>query len=113
LLAGRLPAALKEAASAAHDVMSHPRCTVRWTPDSPQGEGERAGGRRPQGLVEAILGAHRDLLAGSRPSEPPVLPDEDPAPRRGVGPYGQGGSGMTGGVPYGRPMADAPATATD
>ena len=41
LLAGRLPAALEAAASAAHDVMSHPRCTVRWTPDSPPAEGER------------------------------------------------------------------------
>jgi len=35
-----------------------------------------------------------------------VLPDEDPAPWRGVGPYGQGGGGMTGGTPYGRPMAE-------
>ncbi|MHB1131569.1 MAG: NADH-quinone oxidoreductase subunit D-related protein, partial [Chloroflexota bacterium] len=47
----------------------------------------------------------RDLLAGRRASEPPILPDLDQAPWRGVGPYGQGGTGMTGGVPYGRPMA--------
>ncbi len=38
-------------------------------------------------------------------SSPDALPDVDPAPWRGVGPYGQGGTGMTGGVPYGRPLA--------
>lgn len=94
LLAGRLPEPLSGAADAAHDAMSHPRCTVRWIPD----------GR--EGLVEMLVRAHRDLLDGALPSEPPLLPDEDPAPWRGVGPYGQGGSGMTGGVPYGRPMAE-------
>ncbi|WP_219942169.1 hypothetical protein [Iamia sp. SCSIO 61187] len=35
-----------------------------------------------------------------------MLPDEAPASWRGIGPYGQGGTGMTGGVPYGRPMAE-------
>lgn len=94
LLAGQLPPALTDAADAAHDALAHPRCTVRWTPGS------------PEGLADAIVRAHRELLTGERPSEPPVLPDEDPAPWRGVGPYGQGGSGMTGGVPYGRPMAE-------
>ena len=34
-----------------------------------------------------------------------MLPDEEPALWRGVGPFGQGGEGMMGGVPYGRPMA--------
>ena len=38
-------------------------------------------------------------------SSPDALPDLDPAPWRGVGPFGQGGTGMTGGVPYGRPLA--------
>ena len=94
LLAGRLPEPFTEAADAAHDAMSHPRCTVRWTPES------------WHGLVEALAGVHRRLVTGELSSEPPLLPDEDPAPWRGVGPYGQGGSGMTGGVPYGRLMAE-------
>lgn len=94
LLAGRLPDGLAAAADAAHDAMSHPRTTVRCT-------GAAAGE-----LPELLTRAHRELLSGDRASDPPSLPDEDPNRWRGEGPYGQGGSGMTGGVPYGRPMAD-------
>jgi hypothetical protein len=46
------------------------------------------------------------LFTGVRASENALLPDVEPAPWRGVGPYGQGGKGMTGGTPYGRPLAD-------
>src|SRR3546814_15194954 len=45
-----------------------------------------------------------ELIIGGRPSEPAALTDVEPAVWRGVGPYGQGGTGMTGGVPYGRPL---------
>lgn len=45
------------------------------------------------------------LLAHRNPSHQPLLPDEPPAPWRGQGDYGQGGEGMMGGKPYGRPMA--------
>ncbi len=54
--------------------------------------------------VPEIVRLHRALLLG-RSSSPPILPDVEPSPWRGVGPYGQGGKGMTGGVPYGRPLA--------
>lgn len=94
-----------------HDQMSHPRATV-WIP----GDSRRHRlvelfppmtvldeGTDP---IEAVVAVHRALLRGTLTSEPPVLPDEDPNPWRGVGPYGQGGKGMTGGVPYGRPMAE-------
>src|SRR3546814_9744942 len=40
-----------------------------------------------------------------RPSEDDLLPDEPPAPWSGKGEHGQGGEGMMGGKPYGRPMA--------
>lgn len=55
--------------------------------------------------MNAIVDLHRDVVTGARASEPPVQPDHPPAPWRGVGPHGQGGEGMMGGRPYGRPMA--------
>jgi hypothetical protein len=92
-----------------HDTMAHPRATLLW---SDNGRWDPAlPGFADSIFVEtdpaaAARAAYRDLVTGRRPSEPPILSDVDPAPWRGVGPYGQGGSGMTGGVPYGRPMAE-------
>lgn len=109
LVAGGVPDALAEPLARVHDALPHPRCTVWW------GLGARPDGvvaRFPNPVlvaddaVAAIVGAQRDLLVGRRRSDPPILPDLDPTPWRGVGPYGQGGSGMTGGTPYGRPMAE-------
>lgn len=103
---GDVPGTLEEPLARAHDAMSHPRCTVL----GPQPTGSVPDWpfihRSGQDLVTTIRGLHADLLAGRLTSDPPVLPDVDPAPWRGVGPYGQGGSGMTGGTPYGRPMAE-------
>lgn len=109
LIAGKIPAWATEAALAVHDSISHPRSTVWWTLGEPAGD---LNGLFPGAAVteddpvEEVVRAQRELLAGARPSEPPLRPDIDPAPWRGVGPYGHGGSGMTGGVPYGRPLAD-------
>lgn len=115
LVAGHLPPSLNEAALRAHDALAHPRATVWWTgtpslPSSPfpnatvvvpaEGEADMLGQ-----LASVLVQVHQDLLCGARESEPALLADEDPAPWRGVGPFGQGGAGMTGGVPYGRPMA--------
>src|SRR3546814_12868181 len=52
----------------------------------------------------AVRSVAVELIIGGRPSEPAALTDVEPAVWRGVGPYGQGGTGMTGGVPYGRPL---------
>lgn len=110
VVAGGLSATLADAATAVHDMVSPPRATVRW----PLGTSSAAD-RFPDAviveggedeLVAAVVVAHRDLMGGRRRSEPALGPDVDPAPWRGVGPYGQGGTGMTGGVPYGRPMAE-------
>ena len=109
LVAGQVPDELQEPLARVHDAMAHPRCTVFWSlGDDPT--------ITPPALldpivvqdkpVESVRMAHRDLLTGSRVSDSPTLPDEDPSPWRGIGPYGQGGSGMTGGTPYGRPMAE-------
>ncbi len=107
LVAGQLPPALRDAARRVHDMLSHPRATIAWTSGA-------AGDPFPEAMViadsgdviETLRQVQSDLVTGRRPSEPALLPDEDPAPWRGVGPYRQGGTGMTGGVPYGRAMAE-------
>jgi hypothetical protein len=110
LVAGTIPDALDEPLRRVHDNLSHPRCTVLAGPESslrdsgellPEAVAVAEGGD----IVDTILSTHRELLSGRRASDRPLLPDVDPAPWRGEGPYGQGGSGMTGGTPYGRPMA--------
>lgn len=115
LVAGQLPPSLHEAAQRAHDALAHPRATVWWAGAPPidtspfptatvvvTGEG----GTDTVGELAAVLvQVHRELIHGARESEPAQLADVDPAPWRGVGPFGQGGAGMTGGVPFGRPMA--------
>lgn len=99
---------------AVHDQLSTPRATV-WWPLAPGGarlmklfpgivriESQPADAGTVAAVIREVHGA---LLRGERESDPAVLPDADPAPWRGVGPYGHGGKGMTGGVPYGRPLA--------
>jgi hypothetical protein len=109
VVAGAIPDALRVPLCRIHDVMPHPRATLLWsavptaTPMLPGLADPVLVSGDP---VPAALTTYRQLVAGDRPSEPPLLPDIDPAPWRGVGPYGQGGTGMTGGVPYGRPMAE-------
>lgn len=108
LIAGAIPEGLSEPLARVHDALPHPRCTVWWRLGAPPGS--VAAAFPAPVLVDddaagAIVRAQRDVLAGRRTSEPPILPDVEPAPWRGVGPYQQGGSGMTGGTPYGRPMA--------
>ena len=44
-------------------------------------------------------------LRGTGTGEADRLPDEPPNEWKGIGPHGQGGKGMMGGTPYGRPMA--------
>lgn len=110
LVAGTLPAALHDAARRVHDMMAHPRTTVCWLRSAPAG-GKHALFPRASiiagsaDLLDALGRLHDELLTGAHASEEALLPDEDPAPWRGIGPYGQGGTGMTGGVPYGRPLA--------
>ena len=109
LIAGAFPDAVAQPLSRIHDALAHPRATVRW---SVGGHAEPAvdGVANPVTIegdpVAVIVSTFRDLVTGRRPSEPAVLPDVEPAPWRGLGPYGQGGTGMTGGTPYGRPMAE-------
>ena len=108
LVAGPTATLDTQALARIHDALPHPRATVAWRAADPfvrpgGGSSVVVDGDDPGPALRAIL---RALLMGHRPSEPSILPDEDAADWRGVGPYGQGGSGMTGGTPYGRPMAD-------
>lgn len=117
LVAGTLPEQLREAARALHDQMPLPRMTVHWREEKPahgttsmQPVPQRGVTGEASVVAEELRSLQAQLLAGALPAETDHLPDVEPAEWRGVGQYGQGGTGMTGGVPYGRPMA---ATASD
>jgi hypothetical protein len=105
LVSGRMPNALTPYLHRLHDQLPHPRATLLWQsrpiPSMPDAIAVAADD--DIGLAAADVFA--DVLAGNRASEPDILPDEPPAEWRGVGPHGQGGKGMMGGTPYGRPMA--------
>lgn len=111
LVAGRLPPGTREAAARVHDALPRPRATLWWMSARDDLQG---GGLFGDAVVvpadgdvgAALVRVHRELMLGDRPGEGPLLPDEDPVPWRGEGPYGHGGTGMTGGVPFGRPLAE-------
>ncbi|WP_375263540.1 hypothetical protein [Palleronia sp.] len=94
LVAGDMPGTAAEALSRVHDQLSHPRVTLRWT----------TAGETADAMAERIAATWRDIRAGEA-DESDHLPDQPPNEWKGVGPHGQGGKGMMGGTPYGRPMA--------
>lgn len=110
LIAGSVPAHLTAELARLHDGVSRPRVSLWWSLGSsvapPMPPAVEVHDADPSVLVDAVVDTHRRLLFGEVASSPPALPDEEPAPWRGIGPYGQGGTGMTGGVPYGRPMTE-------
>ena len=112
LIVGDLPYALLRPALRIHDQISHPRLTVCWHQDAARDHAwvrlfpnaVRVG--RDEDVVDAICEGHADLSSGERDSEAPIQPDVPASPWRGVGPHGQGGKGMAGGRPYGRPLPE-------
>ncbi|MCB8840267.1 hypothetical protein [Aurantimonas sp. VKM B-3413] len=98
-----------------HDQMPHPRATLLWDAEVGEalGDAERlvtgAHAVDPSRVVEAAIDRltllWRELVEGERDSEADLLKDEPANPWEGIGPHGQGGKGMMGGTPYGRPMA--------
>ncbi|MDP8975252.1 MAG: hypothetical protein M3N28_02580 [Actinomycetota bacterium] len=109
LVVGRVTPALLRPLLVMHDQLPAPRATVWWPVEADDDEALRSA--IPQVVVSRVgdgpglRSVFRGLVSGARPSDPAALPDDEPAEWRGVGPYGQGGTGMTGGVPYGRPLA--------
>ncbi len=112
VVTGRPTRALLPPLLALHDQLPAPRATVWWQHGTSGADLLAAVGPvvvSPSGDGASLRRVFSDLLSGARPSEPAALPDIETA-WRGVGPYGQGGTGMTGGNPYGRPL---PARAPD
>lgn len=109
LVVGGIRAADREALQRLHDQLPHPRATLWWAEEPPE-EFDRAVAVPPESdPLPGLIALYRQLLLGEHPSDPPLLPDEPPAPWRGCGEHGQGGEGMMGGTPYGRPMPMPPA----
>ncbi|PEQ11538.1 hypothetical protein B2G71_17075 [Novosphingobium sp. PC22D] len=105
LVAGRYRDTDRSALCRLHDQLPQPRATAWW------GAAPLTDVHDPVTIAEGddpvpqLRRLDRDLLRGARASEPDWLPDEPPNAWRGKGDHGQGGKGMMGGVPYGRPMA--------
>ncbi len=99
VVAGQIRPEDRQAVARVHDQMPHPRTTVWHQPQV------RPAGEEPNQLHSLVSDAYGAVLADPSTSKPDVLPDQPPAPWRGRGDHGQGGEGMMGGVPYGRPMA--------
>jgi len=90
-----------------HDQLPVPRATVRWNGDvSDEISSARLVNGDEDDLIATLVAFDREILADPSRSEPPILPDVDLVEWRGVGPYGHGGKGMTGGTPYGRPLVE-------
>ncbi|WP_404383171.1 hypothetical protein [Caenispirillum salinarum] len=84
-----------------HDQLPHPRATLWWGAEPVFAGQVLNGSDDPLPLLSDM---HHALMTRARPSEPDLLPDQPPNDWRGKGDFGQGGEGMMGGVPYGRPM---------
>ncbi len=101
LVAGKFRSQDGQALRSVHDQIPSPRKTLWW------GSEPFAEFAAPTvlPLVDDALPHVLKLGASHSKNEPDLLPYEPPNPWQGVGPNGQGGKGMMGGVPYGRPMA--------
>ncbi len=106
--AGRFPGPLGVAVDRVHDQLPAPRGTLWWTADV---DGDRPAALRDASVVTdadpvgSVVALHRDLCLGRIRSDAAVLADDPPNRFEGRGDHGQGGEGMMGGVPWGRPMA--------
>lgn len=105
LIAGRVRPDDYKALRQLHDQVPQPRVTVCWGDQALPGFEDAEHVLWQTDPVPTLRTLYRALMGGKRLSEPDRLPDEPPAPWRGLGEHGQGGKGMMGGTPYGRPMA--------
>jgi len=106
LIAGALTETATESVVRIHDQMAGPRVSVGWGHPEPTVVPVTATATGDVTDVTSVIRRQfHDVVTGAIPPERPLLPDVDPVEWRGVGPYGHGGTGMTGGTPYGRPLA--------
>ena len=107
VLAGDIPAGWASTVRALFETMALPRLLLNLPlePGQPPLPGMPPGytASNPGGIQWTAL--WEQLLDSRGPAARALLPDEPPAPWRGRGDHGQGGEGMMGGTPYGRPMA--------
>lgn len=104
LVAGPIPPDHHEALHRVHDQVPHPRGVVVWGDRPHPLDGDMSVVNRDD-VADAVAAVYRRMSAGTAWRSPDTLPDHEPNEWRGVGPFGQGGEGMMGGTPYGRPMA--------
>lgn len=97
LVAGAIPHEHAAPLYRVHDQVPHPRTVVTWPVDASDGATDD--------VIATIVQRARQVEADPSTSSPDRLPDVEAHEWRGVGPFGQGGEGMMGGTPYGRPMA--------
>lgn len=105
LVAGRLRREDHEALARLHDQLPHPRATVWWGAEPVERQQTLEQLEPGETPVQRLRTLYRQLLDGTRDTESSWRPDEPPHPWRGLNENGQGGKGMMGGTPYGRPMA--------
>ena len=106
LIAGSLTDDAAETVRHVHDQMAGPRVTVAWGhPEPPVVPVHTTVHGDVTEVAATIRRLFSDVLTGVITPEQPLLPNVDAVEWRGAGPYGHGGTGMTGGTPYGRPLA--------
>ena len=105
LVAGDIRADDRQALRTVHDQLPRLRATLWWGAEPFDGMSAPVTLAASDDPLPHLRELRRRLWAGECASEPDLLADEPPAPWRGVGDHGQGGKGMMGGKPYGRPMA--------
>ncbi len=101
LVAGKIRKQDGQALRSVHDQIPASRKTLWWGSEP----FDEVSSPTVLPLAEEALPRLRQLRTSRSKGEPDLLPDEPPNAWQGVGPNGQGGKGMMGGVPYGRPMA--------
>lgn len=107
VVAGDVIPQMAQAVRRLHDQLTEPRGIVCWNcKRGADGFNEAAPAiiHEEKSAEEVIVRMHRDLVEGRRPSSPLFGPMKNPVPWQGKGDHGQGGEGMMGGNPYGRPM---------
>lgn len=105
IVAGTIPEALTPHLHRLHDQLPHPRASVLWQSAQPDLLPAAIIVTNTIDIVAELTETYTALLSGAHETEPDIQPNKPPNEWRGIGPHGQGGKGMMGGTPYGRPMA--------